>query len=162
MVALAVYRLGYTPKPCLAKPMLFASLACYDAGDYIGSGVRLRESVKRFVVAACDWYGVPVKGKHPSPAEHVRSLRDAQQIDKWSCQALLDIIDVGNKAAHCQGFDARQLRSGISLLFAVMDSEPYCGHERRPAATSYLKDGECNEGEYDDDDGAGWWKGGAV
>ncbi len=98
MVALAVYRLGYVPKPCLAKPMLFAALSCIDAGDLIGAGVRLRESVARFVIAACDWYGVPVKnGKHPRPGDYARALREAKHLDKWGLEIVLECLDAGNK-----------------------------------------------------------------
>lgn len=164
MVALATYRLGYVPKVCLARPMLFAALDCYDRGDYIGCGVRLRESVYRFVKAACDWYGVKVKGKHPRPGEYARALRDAKQLDRWGYEIVLECIDAGNKLAHCQTVDSATLRGGIALLFAMMDREPYAGHERKPVATSY-KGGdpyECDD--CDDDDRGDWWKseGGAA
>jgi hypothetical protein len=164
MVALATFRLGYVPKPCLARPMLFAALECLDAGDLIGAGVRLRESVARFVISACDWYGVPVKnGKHPRPRDYALALREAKHLDNWGLQIVLDIIEAGNKAAHCQHVDRASVKGGISLLFSLMDGEAYAGHDRKPIATSHKgEDDPYDCDDCDDDDGANWWKGGAV
>ena len=161
MVALSVPRLGYQPTQCLARPMLFAALACYDAGDYIGAGVRLREAVKRFVVSACEWYGVELpKGKHPSPGEMARALRKAKQLDKWGLEILLESIEVGNQAAHCGKVDRATLQGGIALMFAMMDGEPYTPHDRTPLVTSHQEEGyDCDD--CDDDDHGDDWKGGA-
>jgi hypothetical protein len=162
MVALATYRLGYTPKPCLAKPMLFAALACLEAGDLIGAGVRLREATTRFLIAACDWYGCKVKeSKHPRPCDYARALRNAKQLDKWGFDILCDCIEAGNKAAHCQSVDRATVKGGISLMFAMMESEPYAGHERKPVATSYKADCECRDDDDSDDEGEEW-KAGAI
>jgi hypothetical protein len=159
MVALATYRLGYIPKPCLAKPMLFAALDCLDRGDLIGAGVRLREAAARFLIAACDWYGCDVKSKskYPRPFEYAKALLDAKQLDKWGHEIMLECIDAGNKLAHCVSVDRAIVKGGISLLFAMMDHEPYAGHERAPIATSYKADCDC----CDDDDNEGEeWKAG--
>ena len=162
MVALAVPRLGYTPTLCLARPMLFAALDCYDRKDYIGAGVRLREAVKRFVVAACQWYDVKVDAQFLTPKAYARALRKANHIDKWGLEILLECINAGNKLAHCEKVDRHAISGGISLLFSLMDSEPYTGHERKPTATSHKTEGY-DVDDCDDDDGANWWKiGGAA
>jgi len=161
MVALATPRLGYVPKLCLARPMLFASLECYDKGDYIGAGVRLREAVKRFVISACDWYGVKVDAKFLTPKAYARALHKAKHLDKWGLEIVLECINAGNKLAHCQTVDRHTISCGISLMFSLMDGEPYCPNERKPVATSYKTEGY-DVDDCDDDDGANWWKGGAV
>lgn len=159
MVCSATPRLGFQPTQCLARPMLYAALARYDAGDYVGAGVRLRESVKRFLVAACEWYDVPLpKDRHPSPAELARRLHKAKQLDKWGLETILECIEVGNHAAHCQTIDRQSLRGGIALLFALMDGEPYCPLDRTPIVTSYMSEGELDDYDCDDNDPADWWK----
>ncbi len=157
MVALATHWLGYVPKPCLARPMLFASLDCLDRGDLIGAGVRLREAVTRFVSTACDWYGVEVKVKFVTPTAMIRALREAGQCDPGCFETLLQCIELGNKAAHCGRIYPGSLRGCISLLFSMMDSEVYAGHERTPIATSRKAD--CDRC---DDDGDDWKIGGVV
>jgi hypothetical protein len=158
MVALAVYRLGYVPKPCLAKPMLFAALECFERGDVIGAGVRLREAANRFLIHACDWYGVEVKAKFLTPKAYAQALRKAKHLDSWGFQIMVDIIDAGNKLAHCVNVDRQSVKGGISILFSMMDSEPWAGHERQPVVTSHKSDCDCCDD--DDNDGADWWKAG--
>ena len=154
MVAPNVPRLGMSPKLCLARPMLSAALDCYDKGDYIGAGVRLREAVKRFIVAGCEWYGIDSpKSKHPKPADYIRALRKAKQLDDWGAKCLTEMIDSGNVAAHCGPVDRDALRGGIALLFRFLDAEPFCPNERKPAATSHKSDV---------DDCANWWKKGGA
>ncbi len=163
MVALAVPRLGYTPKLCLARPMLYAALDCYERGDLIGAGVRLREAVLRFVVAMADWHGIEVKtkDKHPRPGAYITALHKAGKFDKFGRECLFEMVNAGNKLAHCLAVDAGTIRGGISILFAFMDGEAFCPHERKPIDTSYKVEGyEAND--CDDDDSADWWKGGAV
>jgi hypothetical protein len=164
MAAAAVPRLGYMPKLCLARPMLFAALECHDRGDVIGAGVRLREAVLRFLKAAADWYGVALpKAKFPEPINYIRALRKSKSCDKWGARIMLDAIEQGNKLAHCQRVEVSCIESSIALMFALMDGEPYCPFERKPVVTSRQTDGydvdDCG-----DDDGADWWKseGGAV
>lgn len=164
MVALNSFRLEYIPKPCLAKPMLFAALACHDKGDVIGAGVRLREAVTRFLRHACDYYGCMPKGKFPRPRDFASALHNAKHLDKWGYGIMLDIIDAGNKAAHCQKVDACHVSSGIALLFSMMDGEPYAGHERQPLVTSHKASSGDDDYYRDDDDydSADWWKEGDV
>jgi hypothetical protein len=157
MVCLSVPRLGYVPKLCLARPMLFAALECFDRGDLIGAGVRLREAVDRFVRAACDWYGVKVEAKFLTPKAFAKALRKAGHLDKWGYTILIEAVEAGNKLAHCQSVEANTIRGGITVVFALMDGEPYCGHDRQPIVTSRKTEADAPD---DDDDNADWWKAG--
>jgi hypothetical protein len=108
MVALATPRLEYQPRLCLARPMLFGALETYDLGDYIAAGCKLREAVKRFLIAACDWYDVKLhKSKFPRPADYARALHKAKQLDDWGLEYVFEMINIGHKLAHYQAVDVR-------------------------------------------------------
>jgi hypothetical protein len=164
MVAASVPRLFFEPQVCLARPILVEALDCYERADYIGAGVRLRESVTRFLVAAVDWYAVPLsknlqRDRHPRPAALARALHKAKCMDSFSLDIVLECLSAGNALAHCGRVCPKGLRGCISMLFYLLDSEPYSAlKERKPAVSAYEVD-DC-----DDDDAADWWKseGGAA
>jgi hypothetical protein len=161
MVAASVPRLGFTLKPSLARPMLFAALECFDHGDYIGAGVRLREAIKRFLISACEWHGVPVpKDKHASPARMARALHDAGHMGAGVLGWVSESIDCGNTLAHCGTVRPDTLRTLIGVMFAAMDGEPYVDFTRQPIVTSYSVDANCDCD--DDDHGDDWRIGGAA
>ena len=163
MVAPATPRLDYKPEICLARPILFAALACFERGDILGSGIRLREAVTRFVKAACGWYNCPVppKVKRPKPVDFIRALRKAKHLDKWGADCLLEMVAAGNAAAHCGRVDRQAIKGGIGILFSFMDSEPgFCPHERQPQPQqAEIYDDGYDDGFVDEErDRADWWK----
>ena len=124
------------PAPSMPRaPMLFGALESYDRGDYIVAGCKLREAVKRFLIAACDWYDVKLhKSKFPVPLTMLAPFTRPKQLDDWGLEYVFEMINIGHKLAHCQAVDVRELRSGIAILFSLMDSEPYAvtsGRSRR-------------------------------
>lgn len=164
MVAPSVPRLGFEPQVCLARPILVHALDCYERGDYIGAGVRLREAVRRFVVAACRWYAIDLakamkRDKYGRTCTLVKALREAKCLDKWGAEIVMECVEVGNLAAHCRPFCKQSLKGGISLMFLFIDSEPYSAlQERQPVIVSSDANDCCD----DDDDSADWWKQGGV
>lgn len=161
MVAPSFSRLDFVPKPCYARPMLYGALDSFERGDYIAAGVKLREAMRRFLESACDWYGVEAKRKYRTPAVLAHALQKAGHLGD-NLDWVLEIIDVGNKAAHCHSVNRHALKGGIAVAFAIMDREPCCPHDRTPIDTTHHSEGY-DVDDCDDDDGAGWWKiGGAV
>lgn len=167
--SLAVPRFGFEPTICLARPILVEALECFERGDHIGAGVRLRESITRFLSAALEWYAVELPprvkklSKYPRPSEMAKALRQAKVLDRWAYTTMIECIDVGNAAAHCQPFDVHTLRGAIGVLFAQIDSEPFASMKDRPPIVATFDADNCSEERDEDDDGAGWWKkGGAV
>ena len=161
MVCASVPYLGYKPQLCLARPMLFAALDRLDRGDTIGAGVLLREAVSRFLIAAANYYDVQLpklKRKYPRPADIARAIHKAGHLGDWGLSCIEDIITAGNRLAHCQHVDARELRDYISLLFGLMDREPFCPNDRQPIVTTW----QAPQHDEDDEGGACCWKGGAV
>jgi hypothetical protein len=159
MVALATPRFGFIPKVNLARPMLRDALECVDRGDLIGAGVRLREAVYRQLTAMCEWYNCTTK--KGTLRGMVQALRNAKQIDEMGVDWLMEMIEVGNKAAHLGRVDRKSLRGAIHGLFYIIDCAP-CGEspERIEHPQPENKWDDC--GWDDNDDGANWWKGGAV
>jgi hypothetical protein len=162
MVCASTPRLGFEPKLCLARPLLLTALECFDRGDYIGCGVRLRESLSRFMTAMVDWYAVelPKSRKPLRPTQLAHALHKAKQFDKWALEIVLEMIAHGNTLAHCGHVDATELRCSVSLLFSFFDQEPCAGSQGRgelwnlPCCKSF--------DDYDDDDHGDDWKAGAV
>ena len=176
MVALAVPRFGFEPELCLARPILLQALERYEVGDYIGAGVRLRESVRRFLVAAVRWYAVPMlksakRDKFARTATLAKALHEAKVLDDWGVASMLEMLDLGNKAAHCKPCCPRALRGAMEYLFMFIDSEPFASmKDRQPApAPAFDWNADYDIDDCGDDYKAGdWWKpegwnpGGAV
>ena len=168
MVAASVPRLFFEPQVCLARPLLLEALGRYEKDDFIGAGIRLRECVRRFLVAALQWHAVPLtqamkRDKYARTATLAKALRDAKQIDQWGFEIILECLAVGNAAAHCRPFCKRTLKGGISMMFCMLDCEPFSADTARVDHPQPANDWDC-DCDCDDDDGANWWKseGGAV
>lgn len=77
MVARAVPRLGGNPAPvCTALPLLESANAAHLKGQDILAAVRLREGIRRYLIANCQYEGVKLPSPgHRSPEVLVRLLR---------------------------------------------------------------------------------------
>lgn len=102
------------------------------------------------------------KRKHRSPAALLYVLKKAGHVGELGAQWTEEIIDIGNRAAHCGRVTNDEIRGAIAIWHKSIDNDP-CGEptERtawcKPVTEGYDVD-DCD----DDDDGAGWWKGGAA
>jgi hypothetical protein len=163
MVALATPRFGYIVEPNLSRTFLHRALLAQEAGNLIQAGVLLREAVRRQLYAECNWKGCLPKGKrkHRSARALLYALKNAGHLGYCGVQWTEEIIDIGNRAAHCRRVTAGEIRSAIAVWHTSIDNDP-CGEPKertdwcKPIKEGYGVD-DC-----DDDDGANWWKGGGV
>ena len=165
MVAASVPRFGFIVTPNLSRCFLHRAYDALQSGKLFEAGVLLRESVRRQLYAECNWKGcLPEKATdRTSPIVLLKAQRKAGVIGKFSYGTTVEIIDTGNRAAHCAHVDAHEIRGCIAIWHTAIDNDP-CGEPRErvehclPVTEGYDVD-DC-----DDDDGADWWKseGGGV
>jgi hypothetical protein len=156
MVALATPRFGFVPKINLARPMLREALECYDRGDLIGAGVRLRAAVYRQLTAMCEWYNC--MPKKPKLLGMVAALRKAKQLDELGVTWLNEMIHLGNTAAHMGHLDRAAVRGAISGMFFILDCDPCNSPEER---VDHPQPENCWDND-DFEDGDDWKIGGAI
>ena len=163
MVAPATPRLEFVPQVNLSRMFLFRAADALAAGRLFEAGCLLRESVRRQLFAECAWKGcLPAKqAQQRSPMSLLHALKEAGHTNHLGFEWTKEIIENCNRCAHCVPVEARYIRCGIEVWHGSIDHDP-CGEptERtahmKPVTEGYDVD-DC-----DDDDGANWWKGGAV
>jgi hypothetical protein len=156
MVALAVPRLGYVPKPNLARAFLHRALLAQEAGNLLEAGVLLREAVHRQLYAAASWYGCLPKSqrKRRSPIALLHALKNAGCEGYVGFEWTKEIITLGNRAAHCRRVDAGELRMAIAAWHRAIDDSP-CGEprERIEHLLAAFNDAFSSDDDDDDTDG---------
>jgi hypothetical protein len=163
MVALATPRLDFVPTVNLSRMFLFRAADALAAGRLFEAGCLLRESVRRQCFAECAWKGClpPKQAQQRSPMALLHALKEAGHVGYVGLESTRDIIEICNKCAHCVPVDPREVQYSICVWHKSIDNDP-CGEPtERTAHMKPQKDGyDCDD--CDDDDGANWWKGGAV
>ena len=152
MVALLVDSLGKVRPTCFARAMLFAAADSAEAGDIVKAGIELREAANRFLAALCEAHGcVPEKKYDRCPGGMLVVLLKRKHIDRHTYRWLREIVEVGNKCAHCRKVDASLVKTGIGMLHLILDDAPEikeAGLRGEQAKWGW----QCD----DDDDGEGW------
>jgi hypothetical protein len=122
MVTLAVDTIEQWARPCFARPKLFEAQAALYRGELIAAGCLLREAVRRFLISQCEYHCCsPTKKSLKSPRQLANTLHRAGHCRGASFDWLCEIIDVGNKLAHCQPVSRSMIECCISLLHNMLD-----------------------------------------
>lgn len=127
MVAICVRTLGQRPVECNARPLLFKAHAALERGAFVECGCYLREAVRVWLEAECRYYDcLPKAKKHPSSSrELARALVKAGELGEDYHQWVVEIIEMGNKAAHLCFVRPSLLECGISMVHSFLDSNKY-------------------------------------
>ena len=127
MVAICVRTLGQTPVECNARPLLFKAHAALERGAFVECGCYLREAVRVWLDAECRYYDcLPKSKKKPStPRELARALVKAGELGSDVHEWIVEIIEMGNQAAHLVFVRPSLLECGISMVFSFLDSNTY-------------------------------------
>src|SRR5688572_6261659 len=101
MVALAVRIFGQAPVTCNARPLLFRAHADLEAGKVIESACRLREAVRLYLTAECEyWDCLPPKKQRRSPSLLLKALKRCEAVGDFGGDWLVEIIGYTNALAH--------------------------------------------------------------
>jgi hypothetical protein len=123
MVTALVDRLGQTIPICFARQILDQANAAFQRGDLTTAGCKLREAARRLLEAQCKYHDcLPRKRDCRSPRFLLSALRKAGHCPDGAFRWLSDIIDVGNKAAHCQYVRPSLVECSITILYSLLDS----------------------------------------
>ena len=126
MVAICVRTLGQKPVECNARPLLFKAHAALERGAFVEAGCYLREAVRVWLEAECRYYDCLPKTKKPAPPRVLaKALVKAGELDKDLHEWVVEIIEMGNKAAHLVFVRPSLLESGIGILHSFLDASKY-------------------------------------
>lgn len=130
MVAICVRTLGQRPVECNARAMLFRAHRSLERRDFIAAGCELREAVRRWLHAECEYHQcMPKPRKGPStnlaPRAMANALKKAGPLQTGCHGWVVEIINVGNRAAHLAFVSPREIVAAIELTHALLDGSPY-------------------------------------
>lgn len=126
MVAICVRTLGQRPVECNARSLLFRAHAALERSAWIECGCLLREAVRVYLLAECQYHDcAPKSNKQIPPRILAQALRKAGPLEKGCYGWIVEIIDMGNKAAHLCFVKPNSLATGIELMHSFLDHSPY-------------------------------------
>lgn len=127
MVMLAVRELGHKPVACNARMLLFRAHAALEANRLIEAGCHLREAVRSFLTAECEYWGVelPKKRCKRSPGVMAHALMKAGQLEKFGFDWLEEIVGYGNTLAHCGFVSPSIIEASLNIMHMFLDGSPY-------------------------------------
>lgn len=125
MVACIVQELGKVRPVCFSRSLLFSASDSLEAGDVIKAGCQLREACTRYLVSMCEYHGcTPQKKQHRTPVIMNRALLKAGGIDRGIYRWIREIIDYGNRCAHCRPVRSELIETSIQIMCFVLDNSP--------------------------------------
>ncbi|MBA4106063.1 MAG: hypothetical protein C0485_09915 [Pirellula sp.] len=126
MVALAVRYFWQKPVQCNARPLVFSAQASLDRGDAIAAGCKLKEAIRRWLVAECEYFGcAPRLRRPPSPKALARALKKAGHCTPIAFEWVCELIETCNKAARLVMVKPSTIASALETMHAFLDDSPY-------------------------------------
>jgi hypothetical protein len=106
--------------------MLHRAADDLNCGSLISAACRLREAVRLVLVADCEYYDcLPNETQQRAPRLLLRSLRRARLYCRDEVTTVTDVLELCNKAAHCQAIDGGDLEAAICHVTCWLDATPY-------------------------------------
>lgn len=128
MVAICVRTLGQKPVECNARALLFKAHVALERGSFIECGCQLREAIRVWLFAECAHYDCLPKQKrnHQTPPRLLaRALRQQGTLAHDYFNSIIELIEIGNKAAHLCFVKPEALSAGMQLVHSFLDGSPY-------------------------------------
>lgn len=133
---------GQRPVTCNARSLLFAAQASLERGSVVEAGCELREAIRVWLLAECEYYGcLPKEGRRrgksaPVPPRVLAgALRRSGELSRDHFEWVVEMIDVGNKAAHLEAVLPGMIASCVDVVHGFLDSSKYL---IQPAAAGRL------------------------
>lgn len=126
MVSLAVRTFGQRPVTCNARPLLFAAHAALERNSFIEAGCKLREAVRLYLLAECEYWGcLPSKKQRRSPSCLLAALRKCDDLNDCSFDWIEEIIQHGNALAHLKFVAPSTIETCIRFAHLYLDAASY-------------------------------------
>ena len=127
MVCLLVREIGQRPVSCLARQTLFKAHDALEANRLIEAGCHLREAVRQYLAAECEYWGVTFAKKRSrrTPGEMAHALRKAGHLEKCGFDWLEEIVGYANALAHCGFVAPSVVETSIRFVHVFLDGSPH-------------------------------------
>lgn len=131
MVASTVRFFWQKPVECNARWTLYSAQTSLERGDMIAAGCKLREALRSYLHAECEYAACLPKGRRRhlsrqySPRTLANALRKAGHLEDGCYAWAVEMIEIGNKAAHLTFVRPQEIATAINLLHSFLDSSPY-------------------------------------
>lgn len=137
MVMLATRDLGRRPVTCNARQTLHQAHTALEGHRLIEAGCHLREAVRQFLDAECQYWDVKFSKKkcRRSPGELAHALHKAGKLEKIGFSWLEEIVGYANKLAHCGHVSPSLVEASLKIMHVFLDGSP---HLQSPKAEGRL------------------------
>lgn len=105
---------------CATHTLLRSARTDCRRGELIAAGVRLRESVRRYLQAVLTASGCRPEG-NPCAGDLSRQIARLELLPNPA--TIRHMIELGNRAAHCEHLDASELGTAIGVLESILNGE---------------------------------------
>jgi hypothetical protein len=134
VVAPAVRYFWQKPVQCNARWTLYSAHASLERGDAIAAGCKLREAIRSYLHAECEYYACLPKCRRNAeqlgPRTLATALKKAGHLRSTTYGWMLDMIEIGNRSAHLAFVRPSEIESAIELLHSFVDSSTYLIHSQ--------------------------------
>lgn len=126
MVAICVRTLGQKPVECNARSLLCKAHAALERAAFVECGCYLREAVRVWLEAECRYFNCAPKTKKPAPPRVLaNALVKAGELGPDMHEWIVEVIEMGNQAAHLVFVHPSLLECGIATVHSFLDSSKY-------------------------------------
>lgn len=136
VVAPTVRYFWQKPVRCNARWTLYSAHASLERGDTIAAGCKLREAIRSYLHAECEYFACLPKCRHRrteelAPRTLATVLKKAGHLQSTGYGWMIEMIEIGNRAAHLAFVRPTEIESAIELLHSFIDSSTYLIHSRK-------------------------------
>ena len=111
---------------CNARRILFDAQWSLERGSTIEAGVKLREALRSFLHAECEYLNcLPTQKRPPSARALARKLKKFGRFSHASYSTVCELIEVGNQAAHLVAVKPATMADAIDHAHCFLDDAPH-------------------------------------
>lgn len=131
VVAPAVRFFWQKPVHCNARWTLYSAHASLDRGDTIAAGCKLREAIRSYLHAECEYFACMPRCRRSAqtgqlaPRTLAKQLRKAGHLLGIGYSLIDEMIALGNRSAHLAFVRRSEIESAIEVLHSFLDSSTY-------------------------------------
>lgn len=131
VVASTVRFFWQKPVQCDARWTLFSAQTSLDRGDMIAAGCKLREALRSYLYAECEYSACLPKGRRGkrapqyAPRTLANALKKAGHLNDGGYDLIIEMIVIGNNVAHLVFVRPQEIEAAIHLMHSFLDSSPY-------------------------------------
>ncbi|HMO87045.1 MAG TPA: hypothetical protein PKC18_19220 [Lacipirellulaceae bacterium] len=101
-----------------APELLGRARLAFDQGAYIEAGALMREAIRQTLAALVEYHDLPMPRRkvRRTAGELAILLEKAGKLADMQANWALELLEIGNRAAHCAFVERRELSSAIGQV----------------------------------------------